>query len=187
MIWYISWYDIMPFVYINCTVYFFYYFTESLLNIHEDVRQDHWIPIAFTVFGRESCSLLRQRGVRAISQYAYICILAYSSVCAPRASFLQGWAWWGLWQLCRDMHHVLLTLLVLLEGSLTKEVDEHNRRNPVVLIVNPPPIMVEITIMLLLWYQLYLWKFPAKDEEDIKDLGTLGKRLSLCIFDVYAL
>ena len=54
------------------------------------------------------------------------------------------------------MHHVLLTLLVLLEGSLTKEVDEHNRRNPVVLIVNPPPIMVEITIMLLLWYQLYL-------------------------------
>ena len=43
-------------------------------------------------------------------------------------------------------------------------------------------MMVEITIMLLSWYQLYRRKFPAKDEEDIKDLGIPGKKFSVCIF-----
>jgi len=28
----------------------------------------------------------------------------------------------------------------------------------------------------LSWYRLYRRKFPAKDEEDIKDLTTLGRR-----------
>ena len=58
----------------------------------------------------------------------------------------------------------------------TLEVEEHNIRNPVALIIDPSPMMVDITIMLLSWYR----KFPAKDEleEDIKDLVTLGKRLS---------
>ena len=80
------------------------------------------------------------------------------------------------------MRHVLLILPFLLEGLLTEEVEEHDRRNPVALIVDPSHMMVEITIMLLSWYQLYRRKFPAKDEEDIKDLGNLGKRLSIFYF-----
>ena len=53
---------------------------------------------------------------------------------------------------------VLLILLFLLEGLLTEEVEEHttdNRRNPVAQIVNPSPMMarMEITIILLSWYQ----------------------------------
>ena len=86
-----------------------------------------------------------------------------------------------------DMRHVLLILPFLLDGLLTEEVEEHNRRNPVAQIVDPSPMMVNITIMLLSWYQLYRRKFPAKDEEDIKDLGTLGKRLSVYIFYIYAI
>ena len=35
-----------------------------------------------------------------------------------------------------DMRHILLTLPFLLEGLLTNEVEEHNRRNPVAPIVN---------------------------------------------------
>jgi len=75
-----------------------------------------------------------------------------------------------------DMRHVLLILPFLLEGLLTEEVEEHNATNPVMRIVDPSPMMVDVTIMLLSWYQLYRRKFPAKDEEDIKDLGTLGER-----------
>jgi hypothetical protein len=30
--------------------------------------------------------------------------------------------------------------------------------------------------MLLSWYRLYRRKFPAKDEDDIKDLSSLGQR-----------
>ena len=81
-----------------------------------------------------------------------------------------------------NLRKVLLILPFLLEGLLTNEVEEHNRRNPVAPIVNPSPMRVEITIMLVSWYQLYRRKFPSKDEEDIKDSGTLGKRLSVCIF-----
>ena len=74
-----------------------------------------------------------------------------------------------------NMRKVLLILPFFLEGLLTEEVEEHNKRNPVARIVNPSPMMVEITIMLLSQYQLYRRKFPAKGEEDIKDLGILGK------------
>ena len=81
-----------------------------------------------------------------------------------------------------NMHKILLILSFLLEGLLTEEVEEHNRPNPVAWTVNPSPMMVEITFMLLSWNQLYHRKFPAKDEEDIKDLGTLAKRLSVGIF-----
>lgn len=52
---------------------------------------------------------------------------------------------------------------------------EHNAANPLIQIEDPSPMMVDVTIMLLAWYQLYRRKFPAKDEEDVKDLGTLGK------------
>ena len=57
-----------------------------------------------------------------------------------------------------NMRKVLLILLFLLEGLLTEEVEEHttdNRRNPVAQIVNPSPMMarMEITIILLSWYQ----------------------------------
>jgi hypothetical protein len=75
-----------------------------------------------------------------------------------------------------DIRHILLILPFLLEGLLTGEVEEHNARNPVMRIVDPSPMMVNVTIMLLSWYQLYRRKFPAKDEEDLKDLGTLGER-----------
>ena len=73
---------------------------------------------------------------------------------------------------------VLLQLILpfLLQGLYTVKVEECNTRNPVTLVVDPSPMMVEITIMLLSWYKLYRRKFPAKDEEDIKDLGTLGER-----------
>ena len=74
------------------------------------------------------------------------------------------------------MRHILLILPFLLQGLLTFEIEEYNTRNPVMRIVDPSPMMVEITIMLLSWYKLYRRKFPAKDEEDIKDLGTLGER-----------
>ena len=75
-----------------------------------------------------------------------------------------------------DMCHVLLILPFLLQGLLTEEVEEYNRMNPLVRIVDPSPMMVEITIMLLSWYQLYRRKFPTKDEDDIKDLSSLGQR-----------
>ena len=48
-----------------------------------------------------------------------------------------------------DMRHVHLILPFLLEGLLTEEVEDHNSRNPVAPIVNPSPMMVEITVMLL--------------------------------------
>jgi hypothetical protein len=84
-----------------------------------------------------------------------------------------------------NMRHVLLILPFLLQGLITEEVEEYNRRNPVARITDPSPMMLDITIMLLSWYHLYHRKFPAKDEEDIKDLGTLGKRLSACILYIY--
>ena len=75
-----------------------------------------------------------------------------------------------------DMRHVLLILPFLLQGLLTEEVEEYNRMNPLVRIVDPSPMMLEISIMLLSWYRLYRRKFPAKDEDDIKDLSSLGQR-----------
>ena len=74
-----------------------------------------------------------------------------------------------------DIRHILLILPFLLEGLLTEEVAEHNAANPLMRIVDASPMMVDVTIMLLAWYQLYRRKFPAKDEEDVKDLGTLGQ------------
>lgn len=76
-----------------------------------------------------------------------------------------------------DMRHILLILPFLLEGLLTDEVEEHNAGIRFIHhVVDPSSKMVDITIMLLSWYRLYRRKFPAKDEEDIKDLTTLGRR-----------
>ena len=61
-----------------------------------------------------------------------------------------------------DMRHVLLILPFLLQGLLTEEVEEYNRMNPLVRIVDPSPMMVEITIMLLSWYQLYRRKISRQ-------------------------
>jgi len=58
-----------------------------------------------------------------------------------------------------DMRHILLLLPFLLHGLLTEKIEEHNRINPLVRIVDPSPMMVEITIMLLSWYPLYRRKF----------------------------
>jgi hypothetical protein len=76
-----------------------------------------------------------------------------------------------------DMRHILIILPFLLEGLLTDEVEEHNAANQFIHhAVDPSSKMVDITIMLLSWYHLYRRKIPAKDEEDIKDLTTLGER-----------
>ena len=48
-----------------------------------------------------------------------------------------------------DIHHLLLILLFLLHGLLTEEVEEYNRINPLVRIVDPYPIIVEVAIMIL--------------------------------------
>jgi len=76
-----------------------------------------------------------------------------------------------------DMRHILILLPFLLEGLLTDEVEEHNASNRFIhWVVDPSPKMVNITITLVSWYQLYRRKFPAKDEEDIKNLSNLGER-----------
>ena len=48
-----------------------------------------------------------------------------------------------------DMRHILLLLPFLLHGLLTEKIEEHNRINPLVRIVDPSPMMMEVTIMLL--------------------------------------
>ena len=84
-----------------------------------------------------------------------------------------------------DMRHMLIILPFLLEGLLTDEVEEHNAANQFIhRVVDPSSKMVDITIMLLSWYHLYRRKFPAKDEEDIKDLTTLGERY-VCAYCAY--
>ena len=70
----------------------------------------------------------------------------------------------------------VLILPFVPEGRLTDEVEENNTRNPVMRILDRSPMMVDITIILLSWQQLYRRKCPAKAEEDIKYLGTLGTR-----------
>ena len=76
-----------------------------------------------------------------------------------------------------DMRHILIILPFLLEGLLTDEVEEHNAANQFIhRVVDTSSKMVDITIMLLSWYHLYRRKFPAKDEEDIKNLSKLGDR-----------
>ena len=72
-----------------------------------------------------------------------------------------------------DMSHVLLLMPFLLDGLLTDEVEESN---PLGRISDPSPMMVDITVQLLSWYHLYHRRFPAKDEEDLKDLDALGKQ-----------
>lgn len=75
-----------------------------------------------------------------------------------------------------DMRHVLLIMPFLLDGLLTDEVEEHNLANPLLTVSDPSPMMVRITILLLSWYHLYRRKIPAKDEDDVKDLETLGEQ-----------
>jgi len=75
-----------------------------------------------------------------------------------------------------DMRHVLLLMPFLLDGLLTDEVEEYNSANPLGRISDPSPMMVDITVQLLSWYHLYRRRFPAKDEEDLKDLDALGKQ-----------
>ena len=55
-----------------------------------------------------------------------------------------------------DMRHVLLLLPFLLDGLLTDEVEEYNSANPLGRVSDPSPMMVNIAVMLLLWYHLYL-------------------------------
>ena len=75
-----------------------------------------------------------------------------------------------------DMRHVLLLMPFLLDGLLTDEVGEYNLSNPLGRISDLSPMMVDITVQLLSWYHLYRRRFPAKDEEDLKDLDALGKQ-----------
>ena len=75
-----------------------------------------------------------------------------------------------------DMRHLLLLLPFLLHGLLSEEVEEYNKNNPMFKVSDPSVNMVEITILLISWYQLYRRRFPAKDEEDIADMEILGLR-----------
>ena len=75
-----------------------------------------------------------------------------------------------------DMRHVLLLMPFLLNGLLTDEMEEYNSANPLSKISDPSCMMVDITVQLLSWYHLYCRRFPAKDEEDFKDLDALGKQ-----------
>ena len=75
-----------------------------------------------------------------------------------------------------DMRHVLLLMPFLLDGLLTDEVEEYNSANPLGRISDPSPMMVDITDQFLSWYHLYSRRFPAKDEEDLRDLDALGKQ-----------
>ena len=63
-------------------------------------------------------------------------------------------------------------------------VEEYNRINSVIQIVDPSPMMVDITIMPLRRYQLYCRKIPANDEEDIKDL-TPGHAWNVLAYFTY--
>jgi hypothetical protein len=80
-----------------------------------------------------------------------------------------------------DMRHILLLLPFLLEGLLTEEVAEYNRRNPIIKVSDPSPNMVQIVMMLLAWYGLYRRRFPAKDEDDLEDLDQQGLRYKMHI------
>ena len=84
-----------------------------------------------------------------------------------------------------DMRHSLLLLPFLLEGLLTEEVAEYNRRNPIIKVSDPSPHMVQIVMMLLAWYGLYRRRFPAKDEDDLEDLDQQGLRYKLHIMSRY--
>ena len=75
-----------------------------------------------------------------------------------------------------DMRHVLLLMPFLLDGLLTDEVEEYNLSNPLGRISDPSPMMMDIAVQLLSSYHLYHRRFPAKDEEDLKDLDVLGKQ-----------
>lgn len=75
-----------------------------------------------------------------------------------------------------DMRHVLILLPFLLEGLLTNEVEEYNSANPLGRVSDPSPMMVNIAVMLLSWYHLYRRRFPAKDEEDLRNLEIQGKQ-----------
>ena len=88
-----------------------------------------------------------------------------------------------------DMLHVLLLLHFILEGLLTEEVAEYNRQNPFSRICDPSPIVIN----LISWYGLYHRRIPAKDEDDIQDLDTLGHRYvqyiqyTLCIINIFGI
>lgn len=70
-----------------------------------------------------------------------------------------------------DMRHILLVMPFLLEGLLTEEVDEHNRKNPFNPVIDPSPELVDITMLLISWYHLYRRRNPPKDEDDIRDFA----------------
>ena len=72
-----------------------------------------------------------------------------------------------------DMHHVLPFIP---EGLLTEEVTAYNRQNPFSRISDSSPNMVQNIIILISQYGVYRRRIPAKDEEDIQDLDTLGHR-----------
>ncbi len=51
---------------------------------------------------------------------------------------------------------------------------EHNRANRV---YNPVSERIGIMMLFTQWYNLYLRRYPLKDEVDITDLTILGKEL----------
>lgn len=83
------------------------------------------------------------------------------------------------------MRHILLVMPFLLEGLLTEEVDEHNRKNPFNPVIDPSPELVDITMLLISWYHLYRRRNPPKDEDDIRDFQGLSLRYILTYFALF--
>ena len=75
-----------------------------------------------------------------------------------------------------DMRHILLILPFLLDGLLADVVIAHNRANPFNPVFDPSTELIGITMLFIQWYNLYLRRFPPKDEVDIKDLTSLGEQ-----------
>ena len=80
-----------------------------------------------------------------------------------------------------DMHPILLILLSLLEGLLTNQVEENNTKKPVMWIVEPSPMMVDITIMLL---STLLSKGFCKGWGGYQGLGLPWNAVSACMFNI---
>ncbi len=74
------------------------------------------------------------------------------------------------------MRHILLVLPFLLPDLLLPEVQEYNRQNPrEETLVDPSPSsdVIEVTLLLSTWYRLFRRCYPAKDEDDLKELQEL--------------
>ena len=61
------------------------------------------------------------------------------------------------------------------------EVEDHNRKHPrEEPVVNPSPELIQVVLQFLSWYHLFRRRNPPMDEEDIKDMRTMAKKVIIC-------